>query len=159
MSREIKFRAWDKQEQRMIVHEQEFIPLKITSIGVLRLNPHHESTLYDLMDINRFDITQFTGVKEKRTEIEWYEGDIISFKCGEQQQEMFDFIGQIRFMYGGFVIESPNCYRSTFELSELDGNQSYLWRWEGSLASQRSFYYIATEFKKIGNIYENPELF
>ena len=40
--REIKFRAWVKDDKRMIVHEQEFIPLKVTSIGVFRLSPTHE---------------------------------------------------------------------------------------------------------------------
>lgn len=49
--RKVKFRAYDKQDKRMIVDEQDFIPLKITNNGVLRLSPLHEEDLWEFVFI------------------------------------------------------------------------------------------------------------
>lgn len=78
MKREIKFRAWDKEDKRMIVHKQDFIPLNVTSMGVFRLIATSEEDDWRLMPIERFHLMQFTGLLCNKG-FEIYEEDISEF--------------------------------------------------------------------------------
>ncbi len=72
---EKKFRAWDKIDGRLITHEQDFIPLKVTNIGVFRLDV--ESEKWELLPKDRFRLMEGLSRTDMHgTEV--YEGDIIT---------------------------------------------------------------------------------
>lgn len=132
--REFKFRAWDEDSKRMITHEQDFIPLKICSLGVLRLDPTSEQSRWELFKGSRFKLMQWTGLKDKNGK-EIYEGDIVKYF-----NEIENGIGYITFTYQLQVkwisqnTELPTMYSDMVVLCCKD------------------------EVEIIGNIYENPEL-
>lgn len=62
----------------MITHQQTFIPLMVTSGGVLKLSPHHENALWELLPKDRFEFMQWTG-KQDKNKRDVYDGDVIEF--------------------------------------------------------------------------------
>ena len=68
MNRKIKFRAWDKKEERM------FIPHNIDTIGILTVAKHSDGS--GILNENDIEIMQYTGLKDKNGK-EIYEGDIL----------------------------------------------------------------------------------
>ena len=99
MSDRFLFRAWDKQDKRMIADEQEFIPLKITNKGVLRLNPHHEDNLYNLLPIeDRFILMQCTGLKNNNAEL-IFEGDVAIYEYQGKELK-----GEVIYKDGAFIV-------------------------------------------------------
>lgn len=127
-----KYRAWDKKDKRLIVQEQDFIPLKICSLGVLRLNPKTEGDNWKIIDDNeRFDLMQCTGLKDKNGRLIW-EGDIL--KVFAENSDYSENL-KVEFSLGQFgaVIREPMIFSPLFDLN-LSGCEV------------------------IGNIYENGEL-
>lgn len=108
MKREILFRVWDKEDKRMITHEQDFIPLKVTSIGVLRLNPHHVESFWEIMPIERFELMQSTGMQDA-TGNTIYEGDIVNCYDNSAKDESWrldhESIGVIEYAAPSFVLK------------------------------------------------------
>lgn len=77
-----RFRAWDKEDQRFIIHEQDFIPLRVTNWGVLKASPFFKEDLWEFVPADRFVITEWsTLVDEDGTPI--YEGDKVLHKRGD----------------------------------------------------------------------------
>ena len=122
MSRDIRFRAWDKEKKVM------FIIFDSTNQTEWYL-PHWK---------DNFEVTQYTGLKDKkRTEQypegqEIYEGDIVSCKMAVDPQKE---------AYRGEVVYKINYDGPGFEVKTKKGN-----------------YLFAYKTEVIGNIYENPEL-
>lgn len=143
--RTIKFMAWDKKDKRMVIDEQDFIPIKVTNKGVLRLNPHYQDNFWQFVSEDRFEIMQFTGLTDKNGK-EIYEGDIIEMDGGGPKVK-----GQIIFEDGCFCFKAP-------------------WVKEGNSYPELKYYTVFSSLpndaifkdcimvEKIGNVFETPEL-
>ena len=139
--REIKFRVWSKNEERMIPWEK----IENGSENTLKEN-------FDAMEKIGFILMQFTGLKDgtkwmeltAEEQLDWmenkskngtnddwngkkiYEGDIVKV-CSISVE---DYIGKIAFSNGAFWISGK----------------------------KNSLVFIPLKVEVIGNIYENPEL-
>lgn len=122
------FRAWDKEYKKMeyvgqihYSHPRGTCPGNITYICTDKFD--------DLIEIERFELMQFTGLKDKNGK-EIYEGDILTHHYHHEN-------GVMEF----------NERRASFELKYFQ---------DGSY--QEMFLIEAPHFEIIGNVYETPEL-
>jgi len=137
--REIKFRAWDKENKKMLVSEDEENYLSIYLDGTF----DSLGNMLDISDSRRrqrseeLELMQFTGLKDKNGK-EIYEGDIVDVK--------YRGIGSIIFMDKAMINpEYGFCKVLPAFLIKQDNKSS-------------AFLYKDRDLKVIGNIYENPEL-
>jgi uncharacterized phage protein (TIGR01671 family) len=129
--KEIKFRAWDKENKIMITDIQNFIPLIVTNKGVLRLNPCHKENFWEFIDSNRFELMQYTGLKDKN---------------GKE-------------IYDGYIIQGLTTW--AFEVLIKQGHTKIRWKDSDKQIIEEDLFqsYIdSDELEIICNIYENPEL-
>ena len=129
--REIKFRAWDKKDKRMIVDKQDCIPLIVTNKSVFKLDPTSEKHRWIEINTNRFELMQSTGLKDKNGK-EIYEGDIVKTTSNE-------LIGKFKHKIYKIEFKEINCVA-------------------GAKYIGFDFQFNVDEIEVIGNIYENPEL-
>jgi len=137
--REIKFRAWDKENKKMLVSEDEENYLSIYLDGTF----DSLGNMLDISDSRRrqrseeLELMQFTGLKDKNGK-EIYEGDIVDVK--------YWGIGSIIFMDKAMINpEYGFCKVLPAFLIKKDNKNS-------------TFLYKDKDLKVIGNIYENPKL-
>ncbi len=128
--KEIKFRAWINQEERM-----NYFQLSTLLDGYGNDCPYTPNGERPFIDKNNL-IMQYTGLHDKNGK-EIYEGDIVkadAFYLGDSFVKAST--GQVRFDNGAYFVSSevPTC---------------------GELDSEAIFNY---RIEIIGNIYENPEL-
>ena len=100
MSREIKFRAWDKYENKI---------RKVRGINFTNKDLWLEIEDNRIMGANFFEVElmQYTGLKD-RNDKEIYEGDIVRY--------FKDELGIVKFVAGSFIIDGNTCYESFLEL-------------------------------------------
>lgn len=128
MNREIKFRAWDNNEEWMVDDMLLSFDGEILTDDV---QPH--DTPYkeiELADEGRYELMQFTGLHDKNG-VDIYEGDVLRDS---------ESIVIVKFVSGEFSVD----YRT------IGGK----WRNYGSLFDYLEDY----EGEIIGNIYENSDL-
>ena len=144
--REIKFRAWDKQENKMWTYEDD-----TNQVGFCIDSVHNTISVIDLENDNRLEIAveimQYTGLKDKNGK-EIYEGDIVRF-TNEIDEIFNEEVGTIIFEQSecNFCIQrtviNPENYPvpKTINTIYLIDNAQY-----------------NAVYEVIGNIYENPTL-
>jgi uncharacterized phage protein (TIGR01671 family) len=129
--REIKFRAWDKDNFKMLTYEDDG-----NDVGFFIDSLNKTISVIGLEDERRTDISvelmQYTGLKDKNDK-EIYEGDIIALP---NDKPFKDFICIVQFNDGCFDI-----------VNKERGFRDYLKCWVCNNVAE-----------VIGNIYENPEL-
>ena len=139
MNREIKFRVWDKNRNKMWYHgdwlndtyDKEYFSTVPSCLFEILEDLKNEKYGYSLQ--------QFTGLKDKNGK-EIYEGDILEYFIDQQYQNCGTYICEIVFSNGSFF--SKNDYDFG---SRMYGDRIRL---QPCLSDG----YI------IGNIFENPEL-
>lgn len=129
MSREIKFRAWIKEENKMVIVETMDFTDK--SMQYLEKNEIIDAYLLRTTFLEDIELMQYTGIKDKNgTEI--YEGDILKDKKGRLA------IVKWHGSFSAFMC----CFVS-----------------EENLYKKNKFLYLAyMNLEVIGNIYENKNL-
>jgi uncharacterized phage protein (TIGR01671 family) len=138
--REIKFRAWDIKEKRMLNWDKEpYLSFFIGDYGVILKNAFDKS---NLNSGGKVELMQFTGLKDKNG-VEIWEGDIVKTKDKYYPIKVVSYTATIINEHDGDWDE----WYCGFDLTLAGGEYSVL-----------HYRLSADDIKVIGNIYENPEL-
>ena len=139
MNREIKFRAWDLSNERMVYYPYLFEPMA----DFRGTNEYNASFVFfeDWQDVDDgiwrpCHIMQYTGLKDKNGK-EIYEGD--KFKS---------ILSHFNYYY---VCHEDGCFVMKYKI----GNKEFVW---GKIDRCIELLKEWDIFEIIGNIYENPEL-
>lgn len=146
MTREIKFRAWDKKLERWLDHE-EFGFQYMTTSGY----PWTEMKVVFDTRLKDVEVMQYTGLKDKNGK-EIYEGDIVNF----EDNDFISSPGTYEVAWikdsAGFGMRGIHTYMHARGLDEpvvLDPEEE---------ATNHVVSDVFPNSEVIGNIYENKEL-
>lgn len=139
--REIKFRAWDKMENRL-VNVLELIlnsAGQVQEIGV-RMGYEIGNRLTFILRGN-FELMQYIGLKDRKGK-EIYEGDILEFADVDIKGNDLINIASVHFRKGRYEFK----HAKTLESRYINNS------------NHDELFYIFNHSKILGNIYENREL-
>lgn len=129
--REIKFRAWLKEEKRLVPWEKLWVEMENGYCGVAEFDDQASEHGEYSETTSDFFLMQYTGLKDRNGK-EIYEGDILKghyWVNGESNR----IIGYVEFGYGSFVLYGVRKYKGLIKMPD-------------------------SSFEIIGNIYEHPYL-
>ena len=135
MSREIKFRIWDKSFKKFLEDDYESKNV-IDRDGKLFMYVLSETfrDLYFYKSLKNIEISEYTGLKDKNGK-KIYEGDILKYN--------FPYDGRLKHISPVTYLET----QASFGIKDIYGNEIPLYRITAN-----------NYFEVIGNIYENEEL-
>ena len=132
MNREIKFRAWLKEENKMV--NVETIDFSEKSIQYLEKNEIIDAYLLRTTFLEDIELMQYTGQKDKNGK-EIYEGDILKYKFPYDRR--LKHVSLVKFIETEASFGIKDRYKNEIPLYRIAANNY---------------------FEVIGNIYENEEL-
>lgn len=155
MNREIKFRAWDKEYEKMTYFDDEDYSYSCPEVFRLEQVFKKDCNYNDYEDFRYEDITdevelmQYTGLHDKNGK-EIYEGDIVT-------STDYPFIDEGKQNYIGIVEYYEDIAQFGFTLKCVNKNKRGISNGfnEGFEANNDL---ICEDLEIIGNIYDNPEL-
>lgn len=100
--RQILFRAWDRQENRMIDSEE------------ITYGQYHDTTYFHPNARERYELMQWTGLEDKNG-VKIFEGDVVRYSSTDTE-------GEVRFWQGRFLISSDkhNAHYDLYITSDLE---------------------------------------
>lgn len=144
----LKFRVWDKKENRFLVRDGGCYKSlnHIYSLGSILLDGEYEHLI----------IQQFTGLKDKNGK-DICEGDILEVIFNGYDLKI-QLIGEVKFddCSFDFVAQNGECLNKKYEIFKGRKKKTCLGVYDSFPAN-----YTISDFrnkKVIGNIFENPEL-
>lgn len=136
-----EFRAWDKDNSRMVMPDAFFI---FTGSEVLMLNPHHaDSNYYQIDNLEeRFIQMQFADLEDRDGKsFDWWEGDILHLSEKYEDES-----------HASVIVKKDGCFMAQF----YEHGKPYL-----NEEKEELFVSLDSWMKdsrvKVGNIYEHPE--
>ena len=129
--REIKFRAWLKEDKKMV--NVETMDFTDKSIQYLKRSEIINAYILRRESFDDVELMQYTGVKDKNGK-EIYEGDIVLIKLDETSTWYKTVVG---FKKGAFI-------------ANLIGKEDYVYIFHHG--------FTGDDFEIIGNVYENKNL-
>ena len=129
MNRKIKYRAWLKEEKKMV--NVETIDFTDKSMQYLEKNEIIDAYLLRRIIFDDVELMQYTGIKDKNGK-EIYEGDIVLI---DKTNILHKTV--VKFKHGAFI-------------ADIIGDNDYIYLFH--------FGFNKDDFEVVGNIYENHKL-
>lgn len=147
MNREIKFRAFNNENEYMITSKQGVYTALQNCMNITRQdNSYYTNGGLLKPNKEKYNLMQFTGLHDKNGK-EIYEGDIVKayFKKGAWKYNDKNYCGyksgKVQYCVDGFILYIENYKEKIYPLSSFGNNNGNI-----------------NELEVIGNIYDNPEL-